>query len=125
MYVISNPAPKATGFPGIEHATLAGCDDGLHDISIWQQSVAPGAATPPHRHDCEEVVMCRAGEGELHIAGKVERFGANMTVLIPAHVDHQIFSVGEEPLQVVAVFGATPVSTCLPDGVTIDLPWRT
>ena len=125
MYVISNQAPAATGLPGIEHVTLAGSDEGLRHISIWQQSVTPGAATPPHRHDCEEVVMCLAGEGELHIAGKIERFGANTTVFIPANAAHQIISVGNEPLRIIAVFGATPVEVHFPDGTPLALPWRT
>ena len=124
MHVISNQAPAATGIPGIQHATLAGSDDGLRRISVWQQALAPGAATPPHRHDCEEVVLCTAGEGELHVGGRVERFSADMTVLIPADVDHRIVSVGKEALQVVAVFGATPVATWLPDGEPLALPWR-
>ncbi len=124
MYVILNQPPAEAGLPGIAHATLAGSSDGLRDISIWQQSVAPGAVTPPHRHDCEEVVLCTAGNGELHIAGRVERFGPNTTVVIPRNADHQIFSVGSEPLQMVAVFGMSPVEVYLPDGERLELPWR-
>ena len=125
MHVIHNQAPAPTGIPGIDHITLAGQADGLHGMSVWQQSIAPGGMTPPHRHTCEEVVLCRAGEGELHANGRVERFGANNTVVIPAGLDHQIFSVGKEPLQLIAAFGMTPVATCLPDGEPIELPWRT
>lgn len=125
MCVISNEAPGPTVFPGIEHVTLAGSANGLRGLSVWQQSVAPGAATPPHRHDCEEVVLCTAGEGELHVAGRIERFGANTTVVIPANVDHQILSVGVEPLQFVAVLGMTPVDVQFSDGTPIELPWTT
>lgn len=125
MHVIPNNAPAATGFPGIEHVTLASCKNGLEHLSIWQQSIAPGGATPPHRHDCEEVVLCTAGEGELHAAGRIERFSANTTLVIPPHVDHQIISVGQVPLQTVAVFAATPVGVWLPDGEPVELPWPT
>lgn len=125
MYVISNQAPAPTDFPGLEHSTLAGNADGLRNMSIWQQAITPGSATPPHRHDCEEVVLCSAGEGELHVAGRVERFGANMTVIIPPNADHQIISVGSEPLRIVAVFGMTPVQVHFPDGAPLELPWRT
>ncbi|HEV2612261.1 MAG TPA: cupin domain-containing protein [Noviherbaspirillum sp.] len=124
MHVLSNQIPGPSGIPGIDHATLAGSAEGLRRISVWQQSVAPGGATPPHRHDCEEVVMCNAGEGELHIGGKVERFGPNTTVVIPANADHQIISVGREPLQFVAVFSMSPVLAHFPDGQSIDLPWK-
>ena len=125
MHVIPNKAPAPTDFPGIEHVTLAGRDNGLQHLSIWEQSVAPGGATPPHRHDCEEVVLCTAGEGELHVAGRVERFTANMTVLIPPHVEHQIVSVGTVPLKTLAVFASTPVRVWLPDGQALALPWPT
>lgn len=125
MPVLANAAPGATGFPGIEHVTLAGEDDGLRDMSVWQQTIAPGAATPPHRHSCEEVVLCNAGDGELHLEGRIERFAANTTVIIPPQVDHQIFSVGKEPLSLIAVFAMTPVDTRFPDGVPVELPWRT
>jgi len=125
MHVISNKALAPTDFPGIEHVTLAGRNNGLEHLSIWEQSISPGAATPPHRHDCEEVVLCTAGEGELHVAGRVERFSANMTLVIPPHVDHQIFSVGTVPLKTLAVFASTPVGVWLPDGEPVELPWPT
>lgn len=124
MYVTPHQPPAEAGIPGIAHATLAGNSEGLRDISIWHQSVAPGAATPPHRHDCEEVVLCTSGHGELHIDGRVERFGPNTTVVVPRNADHQIFSVGSEPLQMIAVFGMSPVEVYLPDGERLELPWR-
>ena len=65
MKVSPNPVLAASPFPGILHATLAGSEQGLKQLSIWQQILEPGAATPPHRHDCEEVVLCSAGRGEL------------------------------------------------------------
>lgn len=125
MHVITQNKPAATAFPGIEHATLAGAAEGLRAMSIWQQSVAPGAATPPHCHDCEEVVMCHAGAGDLHIDGRTERFSAGQIVVIPANAQHQILSVGEEPLRFVAVFSVSPVQAYFPDGTPIALPWRT
>ena len=69
MNVISQSRPAPAGIPGVDHATWAGADDGLTQVSIWRQTLAPGAATPPHRHDCDEVVMCHAGRGELHVDG--------------------------------------------------------
>jgi len=38
--------------------------------------MAPGAAAPPHRHRCEEVVLATRGEGEVHVGGTVHRFTA-------------------------------------------------
>lgn len=123
-YIVDQPQPAPTPFPGIFHATWAGSGEGMNQLSLWRQSVAPGGATPPHVHACEEIVLCTAGRGEVHIGGAVHAFGPNQTVLLPAHVPHQIFSVGEEPLEMTAVFAATPVPAALPDGTALELPWR-
>ena len=74
MHAIPQQAPVATALPGVRHITWAGEADGLHELSVWRQSMAPGAATPPHSHDCDEVVLCLAGQGEVHSEGRVQRF---------------------------------------------------
>lgn len=124
MYVHPQTAPEATPLPGIRHATRAAGAEGLSQLSLWHQSIAPGGATPPHRHGCDELVLCSAGRGELHVGDAVHRFGAGDTVTIPHGELHQIVSVGEQPLLVTAVFGATPVDVQLPDGTLLALPWR-
>jgi quercetin dioxygenase-like cupin family protein len=110
--------------PGVAHATWASHDDGLQQLSVWRQTLAPGAATPPHRHDCDEVVLCLAGRGEVHTEGTVQGFGADSTLVLPRGRNHQIFNVGPQPLEIVGLFGATPVPTRLTDGSELELPWR-
>ena len=125
MYVHDQPAPADTPFPGIAHVTLAGSDEGLKALSLWRQSMAPGACTPPHSHSCDEIVLCESGEGEIHIDGVVHRFGPRQTIVLPAHVPHQIFATGTEPLVSMAILAATPVPVALPGGEPVALPWRT
>ena len=124
MYVIEQTRPTAAPIPGIEHATWAGSEEGLDQLSVWRQTVAPGGATPPHSHDCDEVVLCLAGSGELHIDGEVHRFGAHSTLVIPKHKPHQIFNTGALPMETIGMFGASPVNVFLPDGSRLELPWR-
>lgn len=124
MTVIANATIAHQALPGILHQTLANADLGLKHLSIWRQTMAPGAATPPHRHDCEEVVLIESGSGELHIGGEILAFGPDSTLAIPPNVDHQIFNTGAEPIVCVAAFSATPVEVVLPDGQAIALPWR-
>jgi quercetin dioxygenase-like cupin family protein len=109
--------------PGIEHRTLAGREHGLAQISIWQQTLAPGAATPPHSHDTEVVVLCEAGEGEVHLAGRVHRFGARTSVLLPRDVPHQIFNVGDRPMRITGIFPSAPVAVFDLDAQPMPLPW--
>lgn len=124
MNVHDQTRPVDSPIPGVAHATWAGQAEGLSQLSLWRQTLAPGAATPPHRHDCDEVVMCLAGWGELHIDGSVQRFGAEQTVTLPRGRDHQIFNVGPMPLEIVGIFAASPVAVHLPDGSPLELPWR-
>jgi len=124
MNVIEQNRPEPTAIPGVAHTTLACSEHGLTRLSVWRQTLAPGGATPPHRHDCDEVVLCLGGWGEVHADGRAQRFGAECTVVLPAHREHQIFNVGPQPLEIVGVFAATPVVTRLPDGSPLDLPWR-
>jgi mannose-6-phosphate isomerase-like protein (cupin superfamily) len=125
MNVIQQARPAPVAIPGIAHATWASADDGLTQISIWRQTLALGAATPPHHHDCDEVVMCQSGCGELHVDGEVQHFAGNCTIVLPRGKTHQIFNTGSMPMELLAAFGATPVGTFLPDGEAIALPWRT
>lgn len=124
MQAIEQQRPTATPLPGIQHSTWAGHDDGLAQLSLWRQSLAPGAATPPHRHDCDEVVLCLSGWGEVHGDGRVLRFGPDTTVTLPRGQVHQLFNTGPMPLEIVGIFGASPVGTQLPDGQALALPWR-
>lgn len=125
MNLLAQQRPEPTALPGIEHTTWAGSADGLAQLSVWRQTMAPGAATPPHSHDCDEVVLCLGGWGEVHSNGQVRRFGADSTLVLPRGQVHQLFNVGPMPLETVGIFASTPVSTRLPDGQCIELPWRT
>ena len=124
MTIVEQNRPEATALPGVRHATWAGSAEGLSTLSVWRQSLAPGAATPPHRHDCDEVVLCLGGVGEAHIDGKVHRFGGDSTLVLPKGLVHQLFNVGAVPLETLGIFSATPVGTFLPDGAAVELPWR-
>jgi quercetin dioxygenase-like cupin family protein len=125
MIVIEQGRPQPAEIPGVSHATWAGEADGLTQISVWRQTLAPGAATPPHRHDCDEVVLCQAGTGEVHVDGEVHPFAAGSTLVLRRGPVHQLFNTGATPMETIGIFGATPVGTHLPDGSPLPLPWRT
>jgi mannose-6-phosphate isomerase-like protein (cupin superfamily) len=122
--VLRNAGRAGAALPGIEHLTLAGGEQGLSGLSVWRQLMAPGSATPPHQHDCEEVVLVVEGSGELHLDGRVIPFGPDTTLVLPPNRPHQIFNTGTVPLKTIAAFSSSPVGTFLPDGSPIALPWQ-
>jgi mannose-6-phosphate isomerase-like protein (cupin superfamily) len=102
--------------------TLAGSENGLKNLSIWRQSIAPGRATSPHRHDCEEVVLTQSGRSELHLSGQVRPFGPDTTLVVPGNAPHQIINLGDSPLDLIRVFAISPFAVLFPDGQPIELP---
>lgn len=124
MQILSQSRPEPTPIPGVHHATWASHADGLSQLSVWRQRLDPGAATPPHAHPCDEVVLCESGWGELVVDGERRRFNAGSTLVLPRDRLHQIVNAGPQPLEIVGIFGQTPVAVTLPDGEVLDLPWR-
>lgn len=124
LNVIQQRGPAPTAIAGVSHTTWAGQAQGLEQLSVWRQSLAPGAGTPPHRHDCDEVVICLDGEGELHAEGRQQRFGARTTLILPRGRVHQFFNRGTQPLEIIGIFGQSPVPTRQPDGTPLPLPWN-
>ncbi len=122
--VLKNAGRAAAQLPGIEHLTLAGSEQGLTRLSLWRQCMAPGCATPPHQHDCEEVVLVVEGSGELHLDGDVIPFGPDSTLVLPPHRPHRILNTGAVPMTTIAAFSSSPVGTVLPDGTALALPWK-
>lgn len=96
---------------------------GAQQVEAWYTTLAPGAATPPHVHGAEEVVVILRGHGEIQIAEHRAAFEAPCTVIAPAGVPHQIINTGREPIDAVA---AMPLRSSIsaPDGKELALPWR-
>ncbi len=125
MQVIENRTRESASLPGLTHWTLAGGAEGLSRLSVWRQSIAAGAVTPPHRHDCEEVVVVLSGSGQLLHGDAVVPFGPDTTLVVPANAVHQIINTGDVSLELVAALSASPVEVFLPDGAPLPLPWPT
>src|SRR5262245_26196321 len=99
MSIIASRGLNENMLPGLSHETLAGPEHGLHGLAVWSQRIEPNAATPPHRHDCEEAVMVLEGEGTLIMAGTESRFRSGDTVILPRNVVHQLINTGNGPLR--------------------------
>lgn len=110
--------------PGLEHRTVAGPEHGMRQAEVWLQTVAPGAATPVHRHDCEEAIVILEGSGTCTIGGETIPFGPDSTLIIPRDAVHQLINSGDRPIRLVGVLAAAPVEVKTADGAPIPLPWQ-
>ena len=123
MRVNQNSAMKTHHLPGLEHQTLAGGRDGLGGLEVWRQTIAAGAATPVHRHACEEVIVCLKGAAVCHYNGQEYHFKEDETLVIPSGVTHQICNAGDSELYIMAALAMAPVRVETPDNQHMGLPW--
>lgn len=90
---------------------------------VWQSSIAPGGATPRHKHETEEVFVFLEGEGKAVVGDKEIPYVAPCTLVLPADIEHQIFNTGTVPTKHFAILGKG--STIFnQDGEVMHLPWR-
>lgn len=125
MPVYSNAMLSKFSLPGLEHQTLAAHEQGVNGMEVWMQTIAPGAATPVHRHACEEVIIVLRGSGQVTIEGEELKFGPDSTIIVPPDAVHQLINSGAEEMFLIGVLGTTPVRVTTADGETIPLPWQT
>lgn len=109
--------------PGLSHRTVAGSQQGFRSLEVWVQTVAPGAATPVHKHDCEEAIVILEGKGVLALDGSEQGFGPGETLVVPRNAVHQVTCTGPGPLRLVAALSTAPVRVHTPTNEHIPLPW--
>jgi mannose-6-phosphate isomerase-like protein (cupin superfamily) len=123
MPVVDNSKVQEFALPGLLHRTVGGKDGGVKSMEVWQQTIAPGAATPVHRHACEEVIVILSGSGTLMIDGETTAFGPNSTLILPHDVVHQIVNTSAEEMHLIATLSMSPVRVRTGDGTPMPLPW--
>lgn len=124
MPIIRNDDLETLELPGIRHQTIGGHAQGVRSMEVWLQTIAPGAATPVHRHAAEEVILVLSGSGTCTVEGKTTGFGPNSTLVLEPDVVHQIVNTSDEPMRLVAALGAAPVRVKTAEGDPLPVPWE-
>ena len=124
MAVVNNASLQEFNLPGLNHRTFAGPEHGMKGLEVWGQTIESGAATPVHRHACEEAIVILEGSGTLTIEGQETAFGPNSTLIIPADVIHQIVNTGNTKMVLIAALSTAPVQVRHADNAAMPLPWQ-
>lgn len=121
MSVFRNDQNQVHSLHGNHIAGVATPTGGSRQIEMWRGRMDAGSATPPHRHDTEEVVLFLSGSGRATVADRELRYQPGDTLVLPAGEVHQIFADTDSEFVSAMPLGGT---VQLPDGVVLDLPWR-
>jgi len=121
MSVLRREQNQIHSLQGNHIAGVATRASGAQQIEMWHGRMDAGAATPPHSHDAEEVVLFVTGTGRATVGGREVRYGPGDTLIMPASVVHQIFAESDSEFVSAMPIGCT---VKLADGAVADLPWR-
>ncbi|EFN52696.1 hypothetical protein CHLNCDRAFT_26559 [Chlorella variabilis] len=83
----------------------------MRTFEVFQQTFAPGAATPIHEHACNEVFLVMRGEGTAFIRDKASGASAGShqsTFNILPGARHQLVNTGAEDFQALVVTDNPP-----------------
>ena len=91
--------------PGVTGRILAARSTGSSMLTITEATMAPGVATPYHRHaNADETIFVLEGTAEMVVDGHRFTAGPNDTVLAPRGLGHVVRNNGEVPLKFLAIF---------------------
>ncbi|HJU29241.1 MAG TPA: cupin domain-containing protein [Candidatus Binataceae bacterium] len=121
MNIVRQAQTKAFELDGNHMIGLATPQQTAQEIEVWRGRMDAGAATPPHQHDHEEVVVILGGRGRARIASDEFEFQPGDTLLLPAGKVHQLFAETEAEL-----ISAMPIGSVIRTaaGEIMELPWR-
>lgn len=121
MSVFRHEQNQVHSLQGNHIAGVATRSSGAQQVEMWRGRMDAGAATPPHSHDTEEVVLFLSGSGRATVGDREVRYQAGDTLILPAAEVHQIFA--ETDCEFVSAMPLQGIVS-LPDGAPLDLPWR-
>lgn len=121
MSVFHHEQNQVHSLHGNHIAGVATRTSGARQVEMWRGRMDAQAATPPHRHDTEEVVLFLKGSGHVTLRGQELRYQAGDTLILPAGELHQIFADTDSEFVAAMPLGGT---VQLPDNEVMDLPWR-
>lgn len=124
MGIFKNAELETLELPGLRHQTIGGHKQGVKSMEVWVQTMAPGAATPVHRHECEEVILVLSGSGICRVGDETFSFGPDSTLVLESDTVHQIVNTSDEEMKLVAALGMAPVRVKTGDGEPLPVPWQ-
>ncbi|AHI28051.1 cupin domain-containing protein [Marinobacter similis] len=124
MGIFKNSELETLELPGLRHQTIGGHKQGVKSMEVWVQTMAPGAATPVHRHECEEVILVLSGSGTCTVGDETFSFGPDSTLVLESDTVHQIVNTSGEEMKLVAALGMAPVRVKTGDGEPLPVPWQ-
>ena len=106
MHVVRPDEVREFGAGGHAIAGLVAPSRGARELTLLQARLAPGASTPAHQHDREELLVLASGVLEVCCGDDVWRVLPGEVAILPPGVDHEMTNVGHEEAVMLLFSGA-------------------
>ena len=85
----------------------------VDSLAFIRESIARGDSIPLHTHDVDEAITVLAGQAEARLGSGRRRLGPGAVIFIPAGTPHGTANVGDDVLDIQAVFPATSIEIAM------------
>jgi len=123
MNIIHSTEIPVHELPGNRLCGLATRSLGSSEVALWSHALEPGAESPPHWHDRDQLIYVVAGAGRIIVGDEEVEISAGDVVVAPARIPHQVRAASDEGLDTLVAMPAT-LRTFRPDGTEIEQPWH-
>jgi mannose-6-phosphate isomerase-like protein (cupin superfamily) len=96
---------------------------GSTELCLWRIEISPGATSPLHHMDCEEVFLGMAGRAVLITSAGERQVDADDCVVLSPGTDFSFRVDGDEPFRALACIRAGGQATMADTGETFLPPW--
>ena len=96
-HVIRGSQAETFSVQGNHMTRLIAPSIGASEVMAWRATMDAGAASPPHRHDHEEIVVMLSGTLLAKIGEQEAVLTPGDACLIPASTLHQVINTGTDP----------------------------
>ncbi len=111
MAVIGTEQAQRFDQGGVHVVGLAAPSRGSREISAWRLHLEPGATSPPHALDREEVFVVLSGTIRAAYADRTEEAGPGEALVLAPHEEVTLSAPGDEALHAVAILPVGAVAT--------------
>ncbi len=94
------------------------------NTEVWQQWMTGGGHIPLHYHEVEEVLVILRGRVEVALNEETREVNGPATILVPPLTIHGMRQLGDEQVELLAMFPVTDPKVFSPEGNETVLPWQ-
>ncbi len=122
MWVVYADQTQTFDIRGVHVTKMVAPSSGASEIMACYVSIDPGAESPAHQHDHEEVLIILSGQLRATMGSEVATLQTGDSCIIPANTLHHVVNQESEPCELISTMLAH-TRFVREDGREVQPPW--